>query len=263
MITNIEKLRNVMSALRDPDTGCPWDLEQDFKTLTRYTIEEAYEVADAAHNGDMDHLKEELGDLLLQVVFYAQMAQEQNLFTFDDIADGIANKLMSRHPHVFGDQDAQTAADVNVIWDAQKDKEKKNVQSDSVLDDVPVTLPPLQRAEKLMKRAGKIGFKFDNADQARAKFEGELIEFKDTPNRDEYGDVLFSFIAWARMEMKDRNDETSSDEALDHANRKFIDRFKETERLAKLSPPSSLEDWSALWERGKKLCDKKIRLSGS
>jgi len=251
MTTKIEKLRDVMSALRDPKTGCPGDLEQDFKSLTRYTIEEAYEVADAAHSGDMEHLKEELGDLLLQVVFYAQMASERNLFTFDDIADGIAEKLVSRHPHVFGDQNAQTASDVKVIRDAQKDIEKAGKISQSVLDDVPVTLPPLQRAEKLMKRAGKIGFKFDNIDQARGKFEGELQEFKDTPNRDEYGDVLFSFIAWARMEMKARNDETSSDEALDHANRKFIARFTEVERLAKTSPPSSLNDWLSLWDRAK------------
>lgn len=246
----ITRLLAIMARLRDPNGGCPWDLEQDFQSLTKYTIEEAYEVADAAQRANIPDLVEELGDLLLQVVFYAQIGAEKGLFTFDDVAARVGKKLVSRHPHVFGDRDAASAADVVHIWEAQKDKEKAGVK-DSVLDDVPVTLPPLQRAEKLMKRAGKAGFKFDIPAQAREKFLGELREFEETPNKDEYGDVLFSFIAWARMEMKAREDETTSDEALDHANRKFIARFKAVEKLAKDTPPQSLDDWTTLWQRVK------------
>ena len=185
--------------------------------------------------------------MLLQVVFYAQIGKESGLFTLDDIADRVSQKLISRHPHVFGDKDAISAADVMVIWEAQKDKEKANRQS--VMDDVPPTLPPLQRAEKLMKRAGKTGFKFDNSVQARDKFYEELQEFETTPNKDEYGDVLFSFIAWARMACA--AEDISSDEALDHANRKFEERFRKVEILAKTNPPKNLEEWKNLWAQVK------------
>lgn len=247
-MTPLDKLLATMAALRNKDTGCPWDVEQNFQSLAKYTIEEAYEVADAAQRGHKDDLIEELGDLLLQVVFYAQIAKEDGLFTFDEIADRLVAKLVSRHPHVFGDKEAATAGDVVHIWEAQKDKEK--AAKDSVLDDVPNTLPPLQRAEKLMKRAGKTGFKFDTVAQARDKFYEELKEFEATPNKDEYGDVLFSFIAWARMATE--ADETRSDEALDHANRKFETRFRAMEKLAKINKPQSLDEWTALWAEGKK-----------
>lgn len=243
----IDKLLATMAALRDKDTGCPWDVEQTFQSLAKYTIEEAYEVADAAQRNHRDDLVEELGDLLLQVVFYAQIAQEDRLFSFDEIAERLVQKLVSRHPHVFGDKEAQTAGDVVHIWEAQKDKEK--AAKESVLDDIPSTLPPLQRAEKLIKRAGKTGFKFDTTEQARAKFYEELKEFEATPNKDEYGDVLFSFIGWARMALA--ADEIRSDEALDHANRKFETRFRATEKLAKTDKPQTLDDWTALWEKGK------------
>ncbi len=246
--THLQKLLAIMAQLRNPNGGCPWDLEQTFASLARYTIEEAYEVADAAQRGHTEDLVEELGDLLLQVVFYSQIAQEQGLFTFEDVAERVGRKLVSRHPHVFGDETAKTANDVVGIWDARKDLEKAGKEKTSVLDDVPVTLPPLQRAEKNMKRAGKIGFKFDNAEQARAKFYDELKEFEDTPNKDEYGDVLFSFIAWARMAVPD---ETSSDEALDHANRKFDARFRAMEILVKDKKPASAEEWVSLWNKAK------------
>lgn len=246
--THLQKLLTIMAQLRNPVGGCPWDLEQTFASLARYTIEEAYEVADAAQRGHTEDLIEELGDLLLQVAFYSQIAQEQGLFTFEDVAERVGKKLVSRHPHVFGDETAKTANDVVGIWDARKDLEKAGKETTSVLDDVPATLPPLQRAEKMMKRVGKTGFKFPNAAAAKVKFEEELAEFTATPNKDEYGDVLFSFIAWARMAVPD---ETSSDEALDHANRKFEARFRAMEILTKSEKPETPEQWVALWNKAK------------
>lgn len=241
-----------MARLRDPNGGCPWDLEQNFQTLTRYTIEEAYEVADAAQKlntgGPIEDLVEELGDLLLQVVFYAQIGKDEGTFTFEDVARGVARKLVSRHPHVFGDKTAANASEVISIWEGQKDKEKA-AKKESVLDDIPLALPPLQRSEKLMKRSGKIGFTFEDAEAAKRKFLGELKEFEDTPNKDEYGDVLFSFIAWARLAVPD---ETSSDEALAHANRKFERRFRVMEKMAKAQKPANMNEWVALWNRAKK-----------
>lgn len=242
----IEELLAVMRRLRDPNGGCPWDLEQTYESLAKYTIEEAYEVADAAQRGHRDDLVEELGDLLLQVVFYAQIGTDKGEFTFDDVAKRVAQKLVSRHPHVFGDKEASTANDVMHIWEAQKDKEK--AARESVLDDVPSTLPPLQRAEKIIKRSGKIGFTFEDAQAAKQKFLDELKEFEETPNKDEYGDVLFSFIAWARIAVPE---ETSSDEALDHANRKFERRFRAMEKLAKENKPANMNEWVALWQRAK------------
>lgn len=245
-MSQIDELLNVMRRLRDPHEGCPWDLEQTYQSLAKYTVEEAYEVADAAQRGHRDDLIEELGDLLLQVVFYAQIGADKGEFTFDDVAKRVAQKLVSRHPHVFGDKDAATASDVIHIWEAQKDKEK--AARESVIDDIPSTLPPLQRAEKLIKRSGKIGFVFDDAEAAKQKFLLELDEFNATPNKDEYGDVLFSFIAWARMAVPE---ETSSDEALDHANRKFERRFRAMEKLAKESRPANANEWVALWSKAK------------
>ncbi len=247
----IEKLKWVMACLRDPDKGCPWDKEQDFKSIIKYTIEEAYEVADAIENGDMDELKEELGDLLLQVIYYTQMATEENLFNFDDVAKGVADKMISRHPHVFGDSDAQSASDVMVIWEQQKDKEK---QSKGALGGVTKGLPALLRAQKLQKKAAKVGYEWPDSAGAFTKLEEEIIEFKEatTPDHkeEEFGDLLFCLVNYGRMQGLD------AEEALRKANKKFIKRFegmeadcaKDNIEFSTLSLNQMLE----LWEKQKK-----------
>ena len=170
---DISRLIEIMAALRTPGTGCPWDLEQNFRSIAPYTIEEAYEVADAIERGDFDDLKDELGDLLLQVVFHAQMADEEKRFAFGDVVEAITTKLIRRHPHVFGDVDASDAAAVKVNWDAIKvEEEAERAQRRavdgrpgsprSILDDVPVALPALTRAIELQRRAGKVGFDWND-----------------------------------------------------------------------------------------------------
>jgi ATP diphosphatase len=174
MTHQTQRLLSIMARLRDPNGGCPWDIAQDFKSIAPYTIEEAYEVADAIDRNDMAALKEELGDLLLQSVYHAQMAAEAGLFTFDDVAKAVADKMVTRHPHVFGDSTAATPADVNVIWDKQKDAEKK---CDSALDGVTLGLPALLRAVKLQKKAAKVGYVWPNAEAAFDKVTEEIAEF--------------------------------------------------------------------------------------
>ncbi|HPD83254.1 MAG: nucleoside triphosphate pyrophosphohydrolase [Alphaproteobacteria bacterium] len=217
----IEKLKWVMECLRDPENGCPWDREQNFKSILPYTIEEAYEVADAIENGSIDDLKEELGDLLLQVIYHAQIACESGHFTFDNVAQAVADKMISRHPHVFGDANAKHAADVNVIWDQQKEKEKS---SQSALGGVAKGLPALLRAQKLQKKAAKIGFEWKNPDGAFRKVEEEISEFKNakTPKEkeEEFGDLLIALANYARMEG------INAEEALRKANDKFQIRFQ-------------------------------------
>jgi MazG family protein len=246
----IEKLKWVMACLRDPINGCPWDKEQDFKSILKYTIEEAYEVADAIENEDMDELKDELGDLLLQVIYYTQMSAEQNGFTFDDVAKGVADKMISRHPHVFGDKDALSAADVNEIWDAQKDKEQ---QSGGALDHVTKGLPALLRAQKLQKKAAKTGFEWPTSDAAFLKIEEEIAEFKEAKTlehrEEELGDLLFCLVNYARMQGLD------AEEALRKANKKFVTRFKGMEADCTKDETDfsslSLEEMLALWEKQK------------
>lgn len=246
----IDRLLAVMKKLRDPDGGCPWDLEQTFATIAPYTIEEAYEVADAVERGDMKDFKEELGDLLLQVVFQSQIAADENLFTFDDVARGIADKLIYRHPHVFGDQSAETADDVLSIWDSRKDAEKK---SDSAIDGVTLGLPALLRAQKLQKKAGKAGFVWPNAESAWEKLEEELTEFKAAKDKDhqaeELGDLLFCIVNYARLAGHD------AEEILTATNRKFEKRFKAMESVLKDEnkdlKSSSLDDMLNAWRAGK------------
>ncbi len=246
----IEKLLNVMARLRDPNGGCPWDLEQDFKSIAPYTIEEAYEVADAIERGDMKDFKEELGDLLLQVVFQSQMASEQNLFTFDDVADAIAEKLIYRHPHVFGDESAQTADDVVSIWDSRKDAEKT---SKSAIDGVTLGLPSLLRAQKLQKKAGKAGFVWPDTQSAWAKLEEELAEFKAAETKEdqaeELGDLLFCIVNYARLSGHD------AEEILTATNKKFERRFKAMESIleenGQVLDASNLDQMLQAWTAGK------------
>jgi nucleoside triphosphate diphosphatase len=202
----IEKLIEVMAQLRNPDGGCPWDLQQDFKSIAPYTIEEAYEVADAIAKGDMTELQEELGDLLLQPIYHAQMAKEAGHFDINDVIDGITNKMIERHPHVFGDKKAKSASDVNVIWDNQKAKEKTH---DSVLDAVPKALPALLRAKKLQSKAAKVGFEWKKLDDVLDKLEEELGELREAVasgdvahKQEEFGDLLFVLVNFARMKKR-------------------------------------------------------------
>lgn len=247
----INRLISIMAKLRDPNGGCPWDIEQDFKSIAPYTVEEAYEVADAIDRGDMADLKEELGDLLLQVVFHAQMASEENLFSFDDVVSTLCEKLTYRHPHVFGDATAANAAEVLTIWDARKKGEKNH---ESAIDGVTLGLPALLRAQKLQKKAGKSGFVWPNAESAWDKLEEELAEFKDakTPDHqaEELGDLLFCIVNYARLKGHDAED------ILTRTNKKFESRFKAMETALatknKKLEDSSLDDMLSAWVEGKK-----------
>lgn len=252
----IDRLLAIMAQLRNPDGGCPWDLEQTFKTIAPYTVEEAYEVADAIERGDMGEVKEELGDLLLQIAFHAQMASEESLFTFDDVATAISNKLVYRHPHVFGDQTAATPDDVVKVWDARKNAEK---QHDSAIDGVTVGLPALLRAQKLQKKAAKAGFVWKDLQGAWSKVEEELAEVKnaitDDPksphSAEEIGDLLFCIVNYARMAGHD------AESILTQTNRKFETLFKKMETVLKQDgtnmPDASLDQMLDAWKKGKSL----------
>ena len=201
----IERLLEVMDRLRDPEHGCPWDLEQTFRTIAPYTIEEAHEVADAIERGDMEHLRDELGDLLFQVVFHARLAREAASFDFDDVAAGVADKLIRRHPHVFGDQAKMDAAEQTESWERIKAEERSAAGMSSHVDGVSGALPPLQRAAKLQKRAGRAGFDWPDTAPVLAKIREELDELErelgtGDPDRmeDELGDVLFAVANLAR-----------------------------------------------------------------
>ena len=173
--TAINALLEVMRRLRDPDTGCPWDKEQTFATIAPYTVEESYEVADAIARDDMGDLKEELGDLLFQVVFHSRIAEEAGLFNFDDVARGMADKLIRRHPHVFGDVSHRTADEQTVAWEAVKAEERKAKDKGGILDDVPIGLPALTRAAKLTKRAARVGFDWPSVDEVLDKLDEETM----------------------------------------------------------------------------------------
>src|SRR5437764_6772125 len=178
--TQLDRLLAIMARLRDPARGCPWDREQDFATIAPYTIEEAYEVADAIERGDMAALKDELGDLLLQVVFHARMAEEAGLFVFDDVAEAIADKMVRRHPHVFGDVEIASVAAQTEAWEAHKAAERQaSGAAGSVLDGVALALPALLRAAKISRRAARIGFDWPDADQVIDKIEEEIAEIED------------------------------------------------------------------------------------
>lgn len=248
--TNIDRLLAVMKKLRDPNGGCPWDLEQTFQSIAPCTIEEAYEVADAIERNDLNNLKEELGDLLLQVVFHAQIAAEDNIFTFDDVAGAIADKLVYRHPHVFGNQTAATPDDVMEIWNERKNSEKKN---ESAIDGVTLGLPALLRAQKLQKKAAKSGFEWPDQDSAWTKLEEELAEFKAAQTKEhqaeELGDLLFCIVNYARMAGHD------TEEILRQTNKKFERRFKAMEKILKEEnktlKDASLDQMLEGWRRGK------------
>lgn len=244
------RLLDIMAHLRDPEKGCPWDVEQDFATIAPYTIEEAYEVAEAIASGDRQHMKEELGDLLLQVVFHAQMAKEEQSFAFEDVAASINEKMIRRHPHVFGEQVVDSAEAQTVNWEniKQAEREKKG-KDDSVLSDVPTALPALMRAEKLQKRAARVGFDWPDVSGVTAKIREELQECEEADEAhfaEEVGDLLFAVVNLARFKGVD------PEEALRQANRKFVRRFQYIEQtLGKPMTESTLDEMEALWNEAK------------
>ena len=256
-MSSIEKLREVMRALRDPKTGCPWDLEQDFSTIAPYTVEEAYEVADAIERGDFDDLRSELGDLLFQVVFYAQMASEKGVFDFDDVADGITEKMVRRHPHVFGSDEERATGKVDGSWEEIKEQERSADPDDSALAGVARALPALKRAQKLGKRAGRVGFDWPDRTGVNQKIHEELGELEDAVGtrdashmEDELGDVLFAVVNLAR------HLDIDPEKALTVANHKFESRFRAMEadieaeglQISKMS----LEALDQRWRKAKK-----------
>jgi ATP diphosphatase len=243
----IERLVSIMARLRDPHTGCEWDVAQDFASIAPYTIEEAYEVADAITRGDMVELKDELGDLLLQVVFHARMAEEAGHFALPDVVTAISDKMERRHPHIFGD----VAGGGHHLWEQIKAEEraaKGNADTQAgALDGVALGLPALLRAEKLQNRAARVGFDWPDTTGPRAKIDEEIaeIEAARTPaeTEDEVGDLLFSVVNWARKLGVD------PETALRGANAKFERRFKAMEAIAGSDFPGlSLSDKEALWQ---------------
>ncbi len=253
----IDNLLEIMVQLRDPDSGCPWDREQTFATIAPYTIEEAYEVADAVARGDLQGLKDELGDLLLQVVYHARMAQESGAFDFGAVVDAICDKMTRRHPHVFADGVVDTAAAQTLAWDALKDAEADESDRESLLDGVATALPALTRATKLGRRAARVGFDWPTVAGARAKLDEELQELDEaheTGSEDamtaEMGDVLFALANICRHLKLD------PEACLRGANRRFEQRFRRVENKV----DAAGGDWRAfdidrlesLWQEAKR-----------
>ncbi|RLQ21506.1 nucleoside triphosphate pyrophosphohydrolase [Seongchinamella sediminis] len=259
----IDDLLRVMERLRDPVHGCPWDLKQDFRSIVPSTLEECYELAHAIEQQDFHHVGEELGDVLFQVIFYAQLGREQGLFSFREIVNTLVEKLVRRHPHVFADGEiegivsgATSVDEVNASWEAIKARERGEREQHGVLDDVPVALPALPRAQKLQKRAAGVGFDWPDPLPVLAKLEEEIEELRQAlaageaeAVRDEVGDLLFTCVNLSRQLKLD------SEAALRASASKFERRFRQMEGMAKAAgtPLDSLDDTAldALWERAK------------
>ena len=260
MTRNIDRLIEIMAKLRAPEGGCPWDKEQTFSTIAPYTVEEAYEVADAIARDDLRDLKDELGDLLFQVVFHARMAEEKGAFAFDDVARAIADKMIRRHPHVFGDATERDAASQTIAWETTKAAEralKGKAAPSSALDGVALALPALMRADKLQRRAARVGFDWPEARQVLDKIEEEIGELraelddgaKPEAVKDEVGDLLFALANLARHLGVD------PEAALRGGNAKFERRFRSIEAAlaaeGRRPEQASLKEMEALWVEAK------------
>lgn len=267
---DISRLIEIMAALRHPQTGCPWDIEQDFASIVPYTIEEAYEVADAVQRNDFDDLRDELGDLLLQVVYHARMAEEIGAFSFDDVVEAVTRKMIRRHPHVFGDETARSAGMAKGMWETIKAVEKAEKRAQRVargedpedhgkgyLDGIPLVHPALTRALKLQEKAARVGFDWKDAEPILDKIEEEIGELREAIQggssdriEDEFGDVLFSLVNFGRHLKLD------SEDALRRTNEKFRSRFHHVEAALKAQAraleDASLDEMEALWQDAKK-----------
>lgn len=257
----MDELIKIMARLRDPEEGCPWDLEQTFATIAPYTIEEAYEVAQAIDAGDMEGLKGELGDLLFQVVFHARMAEEAGYFDFEAVVKSVAEKMIRRHPHIWGEARVDSAAAQTAAWEDHKAAERAadpKGQGASILDDVPVALPALLRAEKIQKRAARVGFDWPEVGPVVEKIKEEIAELSDAlaggsetdKVADEVGDLLFAVVNLAR------HIDVAPEEALRRANQKFARRFRHIEAAlaadGRKMGEMSLDQLEALWQEAKK-----------
>ena len=255
---DIARLIEIMARLRDKDTGCPWDIEQTFATIAPYTIEEAYEVAEAIAQNDMRDLRDELGDLLLQVVYHAQLAEETGAFAFPDVVEAITTKMIRRHPHVFGDADAKAAGHAKSIWEKVKAEEKRErgVERKRLLDGVPVAIPALIRSVKLQEKAATVGFDWNDPRAVLAKLREEIAEIEaeidgGAPDRleDEVGDLLFAAVNLARHLKVD------ADHALRRTNAKFVRRFAAIEdglaAEGRKPADASLDEMETLWQKAK------------
>jgi len=259
---DIARLIEIMAALRDREHGCPWDVEQDFDSIAPYTIEEAYEVADAIAERDMPALKDELGDLLLQVVYHAQMASEAGAFAFPDVVEAVTTKMIRRHPHVFGDEDAKAAGQAKGVWERIKSEEKRERAAATpsvapgVLDDISASLPSLVRAQKLQEKAATVGFDWNDPKAVIAKIREEIAEIEaeldagDTGRvAGEVGDLLFVVVNLARHLKVD------ADHALRLTNTKVVKRFRAIESAlaseGRTPSEASLAEMEALWQAAK------------
>lgn len=254
---SISRLLDLMARLRDPQRGCPWDVQQNFATIAPYTIEEAYEVADAIERNDLQDLRGELGDLLFQVVFHSQMAREQGAFDFDDVVNAICDKMERRHPHVFGDARIESAEAQTVAWEEHKRRERATA-SDSVLADVPVALPALTRANKLGKRAAQVGFEWADVAGALDKVQEEVDELRQevaagtdrSAMEQEIGDLLFCLVNVCRYLRID------PENALRLTNAKFERRFRYVEQQlrqqGRSTQEATLSEMDALWDEAKR-----------
>ena len=257
-VEQLRKIISIMAKLRDPNIGCPWDIKQDFASIAPYTIEEAYEVVDAIESGDRDALCDELGDLLLQVVFHARIAEEEGSFTLADVARSISDKMINRHPHVFGDTKTPDVDQQRQLWEEIKKAERTAKGQNGILADIPVGMPPMQRAVKLQKRAASVGFDWPEIAQIIDKMHEEAaeltVELESTPQneqrlKDEVGDLLFVVVNLARKAGID------PETALIGCNRKFEERFNYIEQQIDLSgksmSESTLKEMEELWQAAK------------
>lgn len=257
MAEPIQRLLDIMATLRDPERGCPWDLKQHYASIVPYTLEEAYEVADAISRQNFTELKDELGDLLFQVVFYAQLAKEDGYFKFNDVVDSICHKLERRHPHVFGDalpEQTQNAEQVLQHWEALKSNERQQQGQHSVLDNIPQTLPALSRANKLQKRCANVGFDWPSVQGCWDKVKEEILEVEQTQAEspelaEELGDLMFALVNVVRKHKLD------PEAVLRAANNKFERRFRAVEQAlaaeGKTPADSDLAEMETLWQVAK------------
>jgi ATP diphosphatase len=258
----IKDLRQMVDALRNPDTGCPWHLQQNFTSITKFTLEEAYEVVDSIENSNLKGLEGELGDLLYHVLYYAKLGQEQALFSFEDVIQQLATKLVQRHPHIFGEIKLQSKAEVIAAWQIKKSKERlddhKSASQHSALDNIPHALPALVRAVKIQQRAAEVKFDFEHYKQALSKVYEEVDEVVEEADaviidsaklEEELGDLLFSVVNVTRHLKQD------PEQALRKANEKFEKRFRQVEVLALQNGKSlsdcSISEMESLWQKVK------------